>query len=170
MKITKLRYPLLLALALSAAALWLSPSAGLAQLPGPWPPPLVPAPTTPYAQRQAINFVRARVDSLKNATRNAPRYGAGADGLVWREFQELRAQFTAFTRTLDPQQYGANEIAELSAGLDILQESFGNYQEDLAAGRSPGLAIRDLCEVLRRAADVWLDEFNRDCVRLRIGR
>lgn len=84
----------------------------------------------------------------------------------------LRLDYTAFTRTLYAQQtaYGADELAELAAGLDILQEAFSNYQQDIAGGRPARQALREMCRVLAAAADVWLGEFNRDCARLRVGR
>ena len=61
------------------------------------------------------------------------------------------------------------EIAELGAGLDIIQEAFTNYRDDLAAGRSPAVALNDLCQVLGKAASVWLQELNKDAARLRVG-
>jgi hypothetical protein len=74
--------------------------------------------------------------------------------------------------TLNPQQLadGANELAELSAGLDILQEAFTNYQNDVAGGRSESAAFAELSRVLRQAAEAWLQELNRVSARLRVGR
>ncbi len=128
-------------------------------------------PTTPDSQRSALNDVRSQASFLRNATRTAQNYRTGAYDLVWRQFQTLRAAYNTLRSTLTPRQLesGANELAELQAGLDILEEAFGNYQEDLAAGRSAERALRNLCQVLDRAASVWLQEFNRDCVRLRVG-
>jgi hypothetical protein len=173
MKFTYVRSALLLSLAVSAAGLLFGLVSVRAQIPlWPEPPPLMPVPSTPEAQRQAMNNVRGRVNWLKNATRTAPGYGTGGDGIVWRSFEALRVEYTTFTRSLNAQQiaYCANELAELAAGLDILQEAFPNYQEDIRSGRPPGQALRDMCEVLRKGADVWVEEFNRDCARLRIGR
>jgi len=173
MKLISLRYVLSVGLGLSAAGLWFSPLPVIAQVPWePGAPPLMPVPATPEAQRGAMNNVRVRVSWLKNATRTAPGYATGADGLVWQAFQALCVEYTTFTRSLNAQQtaYGANELAELAAGLDILQRSFANYQEDVATGRPPAKALRDMCQVLGKAADVWLEEFNRDCARLRVGR
>lgn len=62
------------------------------------------------------------------------------------------------------------EHVELEAGLGILQEAYANYQQDLGLGRRPSVALRDMCQVLRRGADVWLEEFNQVCARLRVGR
>jgi hypothetical protein len=143
-----------------------------AQPPG-WyaPPPNIPPPTTPDAQRNALNNLKSRVDWLQNATRTAGNYNNGV-GLVWEQFQYLRGSYDAFTATLNPQQHanGANELAELSAGLDILQESFTNYQNDVAGGRSADAALAELCQVLRQAAGVWLQELNKDSARLQVGR
>ncbi len=129
-------------------------------------------PSTSDAQRQAMNNVRTRIDWLKNAARTAPSYASGGDGLVWRALQALRAEYTMFTRTLTPRQltYGANELAELSAGLDILEEAIANYCDDVASGRLPSQALRDMCQVMSRAAAVWLEEFKKDCLGLRVGR
>ncbi len=140
----------------------------------PWPfgpPPGMPVPTTPDAQRNELNNLRGQVGWLQNATRTAPNYNGGV-GLVWKQFQVVRACFQTFTATLNAQQqaYGANEIAELSAGLDILQESFTNYQNDVAGGRSEDAALRDLCQVLGKGIGVWLQELNKDCAQLRVGR
>ena len=118
-----------------------------------------------------MSAVRSRVAWLQNATRTAPSYATGADGLVWQQFQLLRGAYQAFTMTLNPQQAanGANDLAELASGLDILQEAFSNYQDDVANGRDQSAALRDMCQVLRQAAGVWLQEFNKDCSRLRAG-
>jgi len=73
--------------------------------------------------------------------------------------------------TLNPQQLanGADELAELSAGLDILQESFTNYHNDVAGGRSEGAAFAELTRVLRQIAGLWLQEVNRVSARLQVG-
>ncbi len=176
MKLIAARIPLCVALALAAAGFGLSPVSVPAQVPPPWTPwpiPVMPVPiTTPDAQRQAMNSVRSRVSWLKNATHTAGNYATGADGLVYRSFVALRAEYVAFSRTLTPQQAaaGANELAELTAGLDILEEAFTNYRDDLGAGRPATAALRDLCQVIARGVDVWLAEFNSDCTRLRVGR
>jgi hypothetical protein len=129
------------------------------------------APTTPDAQRNAMTSVQGQVAWLQNATRTASSYNTGSVDLVWSQFQELRNAYNSFTTTLNPQQkaYGANDLAELSAGLDIIQEAFTNYQDDIASGRSAGLALRDMCQVLNQAAGIWLQEFKKDCGRLRVG-
>lgn len=134
----------------------------------PWP---MASPTTPTAQRNALNTVRSQIDWLQNATRTAPSYATGAYDLVWQRFQAVRGAYSAFTATLTPQQSaaGANELAELDAGLDILQEAFTNYQHDVAAGRSSSSALTDLCHVLSEAAGVWLREFDRDAQHLHVG-
>jgi hypothetical protein len=135
------------------------------------PFPGMASPTTPDAQRNAMKAVEGQVTWLQNATRTASAYTTGASDLVWSQFQALRTAYSAFTTTLNPQQSadGANELAELSSGLDILQEAFTNYQDDLASGRAASLALRDLCQVLNQAAAVWLREFKEDCTRLRVG-
>jgi hypothetical protein len=134
----------------------------------PWP---VPPATTPDAQRNALNGVRAQVNWLLNSTRTAPSFGPEGYGKIWQEFQTLRGAYGIFRSTLTSLQLnaGANELAEIEAGLDILQEAFGYYQADLAAGRSPASALRDLCQVLARGSRVWVQELNRVSTRLRVG-
>src|SRR5262245_36353437 len=131
-----------------AAALWAVPSGSQ-----PWPyapPPPFAAPTNPSAQRSAADSVRAQVGWVQNACRTASGYGDSGYGTVWQQFQNLRGAYIGFKNTLSPQQLsaGANEIAELDAGLDILQESFNNYQEDVAAGQQTYSALNNLCQVL----------------------
>lgn len=131
-----------------------------------------PVLASPVAPAQAAKNVRTRVEWLKNATVTAPSYSTGGAGLVARAFETLRLEYSGFARSLGPQQRanGANELAELAAGLDIIQEAFSNFEQDRAAGRSEGVALRELCDVIAKAADVWLREFNQDCVRLRVSR
>jgi hypothetical protein len=135
------------------------------------PPPAIPGPAGPNAQRNAAAIVRNQVGLLQNATHTATSYDTGAVGLLWSQFQSLRGSYNAFTGTLNSQQAaaGANELAELSAGLNIIQEAFSNYQEDVASGRDARAALLDTCQVLNQAAGVWLREFNQDCQSLRVG-
>ena len=129
------------------------------------------APTTPDAQRNALNSLQAQVNWLQNATRTAPTYGNGGYGVLAQQFASVRGAYTSFKSTLTPQQldYGANDLAEQEAGLDIIQEAFGNYAEDIANGRSSSSALRTLCQVLGQATNVWWQECKRDAARLRVG-
>lgn len=135
---------------------------------GQWP---FGTPTTPDAQRNALNTVRSQVNWLQNATRTSPSYGEAGYGNLWSQFEALRGAYNGLTQTLNPQQLarGANDLAELGAGLDIIQEAFTNYQEAVAAGQSPTAALRDTCQILREASQVWLRELNNRCARLRVG-
>ena len=129
------------------------------------------SPTTPAAQRNALSVVRSQAGWLDNATRTAPNYGAqGADN-VWQQFQALRGTYAALKQTLTPQQaaQGANSLAELDAGLDIIQEVFPNYQDAVASGQPVNSALREMCQVLRQTCAVWLQELNKCCSRLRVG-
>jgi hypothetical protein len=134
---------------------------------------LMPVQTSAGAQRSAMGAVRSHVIALKNATRTAPNFASGGSGhdLLWQQFQFLRSGFGELLQTLNARQAsdGANDFAELNGGLDILQEAFSNYQNDLDSGRSPNGALRDLCQILYQASGVWLQEFNKDCSRLRVG-
>jgi len=149
-------------------------SAGLLCAQVPWgfgPPPSGPTPNTPMAQRSAQTTVQAQVTWFQNSTRTASNYGAGGYGTVWQQFQMLQGAFNAFKATLTQQQLsgGANELAELDAGLGILGEAFSNYQQDVADGQSSVSAFNNMCQVLRQASGVWLQEFNSNCSRLRVG-
>ena len=138
------------------------------QSPAQWP---FAAPTNPSAQRNAMTGVRSQVNWLQSATRTAVNYGEAGYGNVQQMFDRLRQTFNGFKQSLTPQQLtqGANHIAELDAGLDILQEAFVNYQEDRASGQPVGPALRNLCADLRQGSAVWLQEFNKICSRLRVG-
>lgn len=124
------------------------------------------------AQRNALNMVRTQVNWLQNATRTAPN-AAGGQGYdsVRQQFDALRAAYNGLKQTLSQRQlsYGGNDLADLDAGLDIIQEAFGIYEEDVTAGRRADTALRDLCQVMRQASAVWLQEFNKKASRLRIG-
>jgi len=124
------------------------------------------APTTPQAQRNALGAVRSQVGWVQNATKVASN-----DGNLWQTFQALRQSYYDLKNTMTPKQlaHGANELAELDAGLDIIQEAFAYYQDDLAAGRTAGPALRNLCRVLRESTALWLQELNKTCTRLQVG-
>jgi hypothetical protein len=83
----------------------------------------------------------------------------------------LQAAYNAFKPTLSPQQLsaGANEWAELDAGLGILEEAFTNYQQEVADGQSSATAFNEMRQVLYQASAVWLQEFNTTCSRMRVG-
>jgi hypothetical protein len=136
------------------------------------PPPLPPA-QTPDAQRAALSVVRTQAGWVDNATRTAPNYGAAQGyGNLWQQFQTLRGSYGDFKLTLTQYQLdaGANSLAELDAGLDIIQEAFANYENDMAGGRGATSALRDLCRVMREGTALWMQEFNKTCVNLRVGR
>lgn len=127
-------------------------------------------PITPTSQRNALAAVGSQVSWLQNATRTA---SAGSQGYanLWQQFQSLRGAYHGLTLTLNPRQLaqGANDLAELDAGLGIIQEAFSNHDDAIAAGASPVSALRDLCEILREASKIWLEELNGSCSKLRVG-
>ena len=128
-------------------------------------------PTTPQAQRSALNSVRSQVTWLQNRTRTAPNLGQQGYDALWRSFQDLRHSFVALKQTLTPQQaaQGANDLAELNVGLDIVEEAFDNYREDVSAGRPASPAFGVLCRVLRQGSTLWVQRLNKTSLRLRIG-
>jgi len=101
----------------------------------------------------------------------ALNYRDAAVQMIFDQFQSLCRQYNSFTATLSPQQQAdfGNEWAELSSGLEIIQEAFGNYQQDLANGRSSAAALADLSRVLNEATRVWLQQFNATVSQARVG-
>ncbi len=151
-------------LLVSLALLW----ANLVCAQAPWP--FVP-PTTPMAQRNAMNLVVNQVTWFQNATRTASSYTGGGYGLLVQQFQAVRDQYAGFKSTLTPQQLtsGANLVAELDAGLDIIQQAFADYQTAVANGQSDSTAFANLRQVLNEAMGVWVQEFKQDCRQMRVG-
>jgi hypothetical protein len=128
-------------------------------------------PTTPMAQRNAMNTVINQVNWFQNATRTASSYTGGGYGLLQQQFQAVRDQYAGFRSTLTPQQLnsGANQVAELDSGLDIIQEAFADYQASVANGQSESGALSNLSQGLNEAMGVWVQEFKKDCRDLRVG-
>jgi hypothetical protein len=126
------------------------------------------------SQQNARSTVQSQVSWFQNSTRTASSYGGGGGqgyGLVWQQFQALQTTFNGFKATLTDQQIsaGANELAELDAGLGILEEAFTNFQQEVADGQSSNAAFNDMCQVLYQASGVWVQEFNSACNRLQVG-
>jgi hypothetical protein len=64
---------------------------------------------------------------------------------------------------------GANQLAELDSGLDIIQEAFTDYQTAVSNGQSNSTAFANMCRVLNQGMGVWAQELKRDCRQLRVG-
>jgi hypothetical protein len=163
--IKKTVLPAALGLLVSLTLLW----ANLVYAQAPWP---FAAPTTPMAQRNAMNLVVNQVSWFQNATRTASSYtGGGGYGLLVQQFQAVRDQYSGFKSTLNPQQLnsGANQVAELDSGLAIIQEAFADYQNAVANGQSDSSAFNNMKQVLNEAMGVWVQEFKQDCRQLRVG-
>lgn len=156
------------ALGLLVAPALLPPHALRAQTPWGYQP----SPTTPMAQQNALGAVQSQVNWLQNATRTASNYATGAYGLVWQQFQQLQGAYIAFKNTLNAQQLssGANELAELDQGLGILEESFTDYNQDIADGQSSDSALDRMCQDLDEAAGVWWQQMQQDCQGLNVGQ
>jgi hypothetical protein len=133
----------------------------------PYPAP----PTLPQSPRQLLDQIRTQLHWLESATRTSSMFNTGADVLLWRHYDGLGVSFRAFQRSLSPQQqeFGANNLAELDAGLAIIGEAFANFQDDLNQGRHGTVAFRTLCQVLRDSARVWGQEMNRVARQLQVG-
>ncbi len=143
-------------------------SAGLVRAQPVWP---FTPPTSPMAQRNSVNVVINQVKWLQNATRTSASFAGGGYGLLMQQFQAVRDQYAGFKSTLTPQQLtvGADQIAELDAGLDIIQEAFADFQTAMANGQSSVTAFANLRRGLNQAIGVWAQEFKRTCNQLRVG-
>jgi hypothetical protein len=146
------------------AVLWVSVVCAQTQ----WP---FAAPTTPMAQRNSLNLVVNQVNWFQNATRTASSYSGNGYGLLVQQFQAVRDQYSGLKSTLTPQQLnaGANQLAELDAGLNIIQEAFNDYQTAVGNGQSSTTAFANMTRVLNEAMGVWAQELKRDCRDLRVG-
>jgi len=166
MKSTSSRFALPLGLGFLAGVAALCASMVYAQ--AQWP---FAAPTTPMAQRNALNLLLNQLSWFQNATRTASAYSGNGYGLLMQQFQAVRDQYNGLKSTLTPQQLsaGANQLAELDSGLNIIQEAFNDYQAEVANGQSSNSAFVNLCQVLRQAMSVWTQELRRDCSQLRVG-
>jgi hypothetical protein len=123
------------------------------------------------AQRNALNLVLNRVSWFQNATRTYSSNTGGGYGMLVRQFQAVRDQYNSLKSTLTPQQLasGANQLAELDAGLDIIQGAFTDYRTAVANGQSSATALANLCQVLNEAIGVWAQELKQVCRQLRVG-
>lgn len=123
------------------------------------------------AQRNSIRTLRFQLDAFRSAARTAPAYynGTGYDQ-IQSHFQAVVSAYQTFKSTLTSTQAsaGANDFAELDAGLNIIAEGFTNYQSEAASGYSGASAFRDLCQTLSRAMDVWSRQFLTVCSRARV--
>ena len=161
---SKLALPRGLGLLVSLAVLWASVVYTQAQL------PFAP-PTSPMAQRNALNLLLNQVNWFQNAARSASSYPDGGYGLLVHQFQAVRDHYNGFKSTLTPQQLASstNQLAELDAGLDIIQKAFTNYQTAVANGQSSNTASANLRQVLNRAIQVWNHKLKQDRRQWRVG-
>jgi hypothetical protein len=153
-----------LGLLVGLAVLWASVVSTQAQL------PFAP-PTSPMAQRNALNLLLNQVNWFQNAARSSSSYPGSAYGLLVQQFQAVRDEYNGFKSTLTPQQLASstNQLAELEAGLDIIQKAFTNYQTAVANGQSSNTASANLRQVLNKAIQVWTHKLKQDRRQLRVG-
>jgi hypothetical protein len=133
--------------------------------------PFAPPQQNPTAQRNAMNLVLNQIRWLQNACGTSGSIVGGGAGMLQQQFQTVCAQYNGFKTTLNPQQAnaGANQIAELDSGLDIIQEAFGDYQTAVANGQSTFSAYNNLQQVLSQAMRVWTDQYRQTCSQLHVG-
>ena len=125
---------------------------------------------TAMAQNNAMNVVQNQVRLCQNATHGSSYMNGYA--LLTQQFQEVRNQYAGFKGTLTSWQtgYGGNRLAELDAGLDIIQEAFADYQAAVANGQAPSRAFNTMKQVLNQALGVWMQEFKQVCGQVRVGQ
>jgi hypothetical protein len=123
-------------------------------------------------QRQVLNNFQRQLDMFDDAIRNTTRFNTPPDVMLWHNFDGLRVGFQTIKSSLAPVQVqrGANDLADLDAGLAIIAEAFPNFQEDLNNGRSYQVALHTLRQVLRDSMRIWTQQFNSVARRLQIGR
>jgi len=128
-------------------------------------------PTNPMAQRNALNLLLNQVNLFQNAAKSASSYPGGGYGLLVQQFQTVRDQYNGFKSTLATQQLAssAKQLAELDAGLDIIQQAFTDYQTAVANGQSGNTASANLRKVLKEAIRVWTQKLKQDRRQLRAG-
>lgn len=129
-------------------------------------------PTNPMAQQNYMNLVLNQVRWFHNVSRSAASYSGGGYGVLVQQFQGLRDQYAGFKSSLTPNQLnsGANQLAELDAGLDIIQEAFTDYQTAVTNGQSSRTAYSNMSRVLNEAITVWGQQFRQTCNQLQVGR
>ena len=108
--------------------------------------------------QQAMQQAQARAQELAIKL-PVPLLGLQVDWAATRNwsyrawFRALYIDYAGFKGTLTMEQsvYGGNRLAELDAGLDIIQEAFANYQTALGNGQAPHHAFNNLKQVLSHA-------------------
>jgi hypothetical protein len=123
-------------------------------------------------QRQLLNQLQRQLEMLNDATASARNFNTNPDVMLWNHFDGVRVGFQMLKNSLAPAQLqrGANDLADLDAGLEIIAEAFPNFHEDLNNGRSPQVALRTLSQVLRDAMKLWGQQLNQVARRIQIGR
>jgi hypothetical protein len=161
---SKLTLPRGLGLLVSLAVLWASVVYIQAQL------PFAP-PTNSMAQRNALNLLLNQVNWFRNMARSPSSNPGGGYGLLVQQFQAVRDRYNGFKTTLAPQQLAssAKQLAELDAGLDIIQQAFTDYQTAVANGQPSNTASANLRQVLKEAIRVWTQKLKQDRRQLRVG-
>ncbi len=128
-------------------------------------PPYIPY----YRQRISLLPLQNQIAQFQRTCRRAPGYFKnGGYDMLRNEFQALRTSYSAFKDTLSPNQLyeGANDLAELDSALDIIQESFTNYQKESANTLAPSATFGNLANVLSRSVKVWSQQLETVYYRL----
>jgi hypothetical protein len=127
----------------------------------------------PYGPRITLVPLQRQLDQFQRTCRMAPGYYTqGGYDMVWQQFQALRSTYAAFQEALSPNQAyeGGNDLADLDAGLDIIQKAFTRYQNNRAATYPASASFDSLCKVLSRSVTVWSLELQEVFNRLRSVR
>lgn len=132
-----------------------------------YPPPF----TGVDAPRNALNSLHNQINWFQNTTQTAPNLASTGLSELWQQFQGLQTAFATFQSTLTPDQLqaGANDVAELGSGLQIIQEAFTDYQNETNNGVASSYSFRNLCQVLNRAVAYWTQQLQSDCSSMGIA-
>lgn len=130
-----------------------------------------PAFTGPDATRNSLNALRNQINWFQNTTQTARNLTTSGYSELWQQFQALQTAFATFQGTLSPAQLqtGANDMAELASGLQIIQEAFTDNQAEANGGLSSPDSLLNLCQVLNRAVAYWTQQLQRDCSKMGIA-
>jgi hypothetical protein len=158
----KLSRNVLAALVMLSLTAWFAPQPAAAQTYGYWP--------YPYGPRMTLLPLQTQIDQFQRTCRLAPGYYTqGGYDMVWKQFQTLRSTYAAFKNSLSPPQVyeGGNDLADLDAGLDIIEKAFTRYQNTPAVIYPASASFDSLCNVLSRSVTVWSRELQEVFGRLR---
>lgn len=126
-------------------------------------------PPLPYGHRASLVPLQMQLEEFQKTCRRAPGYyNQGGYEMLRKQFQVVRSTYASFKDTLGPNQLyeGANDLAELDAGLDVIEESFTSYQKERKNTFPASAGFDSLCNVLSRSVKAWSGQLQTVYYRL----